>query len=439
MIELCAVGGYSHVGRNMTAIRYEDEVVILDMGLDLESYIEMTEHEDPFTLSRKDLMVSGAIPNDQPISEWRDKAIAIIPTHAHLDHLAAIPFMAKKYKNAQILCTPFCAAVLERIATDDKRQISNKIRVLSDNSTYQLSKNLRIEFINVTHSIPDTVIIVLHTPKGSVVYANDFKFDDYPTIGKPSNTKRLSELRDVKLLIMDSLYADRPGKTQSELVAKKQLGKIILEETKNDNVMIATTFSSHIARLKTLIEYIKKTNRKPLLLGRSLSRYTSAAQDAGITRFEEECEIIKYSSKIRKKLRKMSREDLYDYFIICSGHQAEPKATLTRIIHEDLINLRKEDVIIFSSSIIPSGNNENNREELEQQIRVKGARIYKDIHASGHASQDDHKKLISLVRPKHVIPSHADKEKTFIMMRNLQKWGCKNIHVLREGDFLRIN
>ena len=437
MLEICAIGGYQNVGRNMTAIKYNDEVVILDMGLDLERYIAYTEDEDPFSISSRQLMKAGAIPNDSIIDKWKDQVLAIIPTHAHLDHVGAIPFMSNKYKNAKILCTPFTAAVLERISIDDKRPINNKINVLSENSNYHLSKNIEIEFINITHSTPHTVVVVIHTPEGSVVYANDFKFDYNPLLGKKPNEKRLSELQDVKLLIMDSLYSDREGHTPGETWARDQLLKIFDENASKDNILITTTFSSHISRLKTLVDIAKRLRRTPIFLGRSLSKYALAAQEAGLARFEDECEIVRYSGKVKRAINRMKKVGLSKYFIICSGHQGEPKATLTKIIKRRLLELDNNDVVVFSSTIIPNEENYRNREELEGDIKSMGAKIFTDIHVSGHASRDDHKKLIELIKPSLVIPAHANEEKTQVMIDYCKKLGVLS-KSLKEGDFFTL-
>lgn len=437
MIEICTIGGYQNVGRNMTAVKYKEEVVIIDMGLDLEQYIEMTEDEDAYNLSTKQLAAAGAIPNDAGIKHWKDKVIAIIPTHAHLDHVGAIPFLSNKY-NCKILCTPFTASVIERISEDEKRPLSNKIRVMSVNSTYQLSQNINIEFINITHSTPHAVIVAVHTPEGTVVYANDFKFDDTPILGDAPNKKRLDELKNVKVLILDSLYSHMEGHTPSESVARDKLKEIIETYSKKDNIIIATTFSSHIARLKTLVELAKKVGRKPIFLGRSLSKYVYAAQDAGLVRFEDDCEIVKYSSKVKKALRRMNRDGANKYLIICSGHQAEPRATLTRMIGENLLNLDTNDVVIFSSTVIPNEINFRNREKLESEIKKTGATLFTNIHSSGHASQEDIKELIELVNPENIIPAHADIKRTADMGDFCKKWTNIKVITAKEGDFLEF-
>src|SRR3989338_6253494 len=171
MIEICAVGGYNEVGKNMTAVKVDDEVVIFDMGIHLDPYIRYTEDEDVHNITTAELLNVGAIPNDSVIEDWRKHVKAIIPTHAHLDHIGAIMFLSNKYK-APIICTPFTAEVIRTISTDDKITLKNKTTVLNANSTHNLTKNIKVEFINITHSTPQTVMVALHTKYGTIIYAN---------------------------------------------------------------------------------------------------------------------------------------------------------------------------------------------------------------------------------------------------------------------------
>ena len=438
MIEICSVGGYLEVGRNLTAVRYEDEVVLLDMGVHLENYITYTEDEDVHDVQYEDLQKVGAVPDISRIKSWLSQVKAIIPGHAHLDHIGAVPFLAKKF-NAPILLTPYSNAVLEQIVKDNKIVIPNKIRVLSDNSTFQLTKKLTIEFINVTHSIPDSVMVAIHTPKGTILYTGDYKFDPTPTLGKVTNMQRLKELKDVKLVIMDSLYSSRTGKTSSEMDAQKLLEETVLHNVSKQNGLIITTFSSHIARIKSIIALGRKLKRKTIFLGRSLSKYTQAAEDIGLVRFTDEVEIIKYSSQVRKRLAKLQREGKEKYLIVCTGHQAEKKAVLSKMLKKDFYNFSKNDVVVFSCTTIPQEPNITNRRLLEESLEAMQVRVYKDIHSSGHASQDDQKMLIDMIKPKYVMPFHCEREPAEILKNNIKKWSPETeVKILKEGDFFTI-
>ena len=190
-IQICAVGGYEEVGKNMTAVRVDDEVIILDLGIHLENYINYTEDQDLSKIYKEDLISINAVPDDSVIFKWKKMVKAIVPSHAHLDHLAAIPFFADAYDSPPVIATPFSCAVLKAIMRDNKTKIKSKIIELNPNSTYPVTENITLEFINVTHSTPQTVIVALHTKYGILMYACDFKLDNHPGLGKKPNYQRL--------------------------------------------------------------------------------------------------------------------------------------------------------------------------------------------------------------------------------------------------------
>ncbi len=443
MIEICAVGGYSEIGKNMTAVRIDDEVVILDMGIHLEPYIQYTNDEDLVDISASELRKVGAIPDDKVIKDWRPYVKAIIPTHAHLDHVGAIMFMGNKY-NAPILCTPFTAEVINTISKDEKIVLENDIKIMNVNSFYQISDNIKIEFINMTHSVPQTVMVAIHTKYGIIIYANDFKFDNHPLIGRKPNYERLEQLGNegVLGLICDSTRAHKAMKTPSEIVAKEMLRDVMIGTNAEGKAIIITTFSSHLARLKSIIEFGKKLNRKIVLLGRSLAKYVQAGENIGIIDFSKDVEIVKYGSKIKKKLNKISKKDKSKYLFVVTGHQGEPKATLSKMIKNEVsFHFDHEDHVIFSCTVIPSEINIKNREILENQLKSKHVRIFKDIHQSGHASREDLRDLINMTMPKHIIPAHGESMMKDALISLAEEKGYvkgKTAHLLQNGDHLKL-
>jgi len=180
MVEICTVGGYNEVGGNCTAIKIGNDVYILDLGLHLENYIKLTEDEDVVAASQKSLMSAGAVPDISAIDDWKSNVKMMLPTHAHLDHIGAIPFLGNSFKS-NVMCTPFTAEVLKGILTEDKIKLNSKVMSMSANSAFKASDEVKIEFIHVTHSTPHTVMIALHTKEGPSHEANDFKFDSTPT------------------------------------------------------------------------------------------------------------------------------------------------------------------------------------------------------------------------------------------------------------------
>jgi ribonuclease J len=440
MIQITAIGGYNEVGKNMTAVKIDDEIIVLDMGLHLESYIKFSDEggEDLIKVSRKQLRTIGAIPDDTVLKD-KNKVKAIIPTHAHLDHVGALIFMAKKYK-APIICTPFTHEVVRQISDDEKIKINNQFKILNVNSKIKLSNNITIEFINMTHSTPQTVMVAIHTKYGIIIYANDFKFDNNPIIGKKPNYKRLEELGEigVKALICDSTRARRMGKTPSELIAREMLRDVMLGVNSEGKSVIVTTFSSHIARLKSIVEFGKKMKREVIFLGRSLAKYSEAAENVGIINFSKEVEIVKYGNKIRKKLKQISKQP-DKYLLVVTGHQGEPKAALSKMAKNQMdFKFKPEDHVIFSCTVIPSKTNLDNRKLLEKELENKGIRIFKDIHASGHASREDLRDLLNLVKPEHIIPAHGDDSMKEALISLAKEKGNRKIHKLHNGDTITI-
>lgn len=442
-MKIHTIGGYNEVGKNMTAIEIGNEAVILDMGIHLESYIRYTEDEDIENLSTEELRRVGAIPDDSVIEDIRDKIKAIIPTHAHLDHVGAILYLSNKY-NAPIICTPFTAEVIKSIIKDEKINLRNQIKVLNINSTYRLSNNIKIEFINITHSIPQVVMVALHTKDGTLVYANDFKFDNHPIIGKKPNYERLRKLgkRGVKCLIVDSTRASEPVKTPSETVAKELLRDVLLGVDSRGKAVIITTFSSHLARLKSIIEFGHKMGRKIVLLGRSLAKYVEAGENIGIIKFSGQAEIVRYGKQIKRKLRQIEKEGPEKYLLVVTGHQGEPKSTLSKMAKKELkFKFRPEDHVIFSCTIIPSEINIINRKNLEEDLNNLRVRVFRDIHVSGHAAREDLRDLINMLNPQHIIPAHGNTDMKMSLANLAVEKGYKiekNIHILKNGENLII-
>jgi len=410
-VEICSVGGYNEVGKNCTAIKVDDEVILMDIGIHLESYIKYTQDEDVHDITAKELTAAGAIPDVSVIENWRKEVKAIIPTHAHLDHVGAIPYLGNKF-DAPVLCTPYTAAVLKTILKDEKINIRNDIKVLSPNSSYTLSKKLKVEFINMTHSTPQTVMVAVHTQYGVILYANDFKFDSFPTLGKKPNFERLKELgqKGILALICDSTYAETKAKTPSESVAKEMLKEVMLGTESKGKVVAITTFSSHLARLKSIIEFGKAMNRKILFLGRSLSKYVRAGEDINIIKFSKDANILRFRGQVSGQLKKVQKNP-GKYLLVMTGHQGEPKAVLSRMVRNEFpFKFQPEDHVIFSCKVIPTEINKENREKLENRLKNLGVRIFKDVHVSGHAAREDHRDLINMVKPKHIIPAHGEPE-----------------------------
>ena len=265
-VEIIAVGGYNEVGRNMTAVRCGKEIVIFDMGLRLDQ-IMIHEDAEVENMHSLDLIEMKAIPDDTIMNTVEGSVKAIVCTHGHLDHIGAIPKLAHRY-NAPIIGTPYTAKLIEQqIEGEKKFGVSNKVFALNAGSKYryEISKDLSLEFVNVQHSIIDTAMAVLHTPAGIIIYANDFKLDRTPVLGNPPDFTRLRELgkEGVLALIIESTNVRLPGRCPSERIAQKLVRDVMTSYEDEKCAMIVSTFSSHIARVKTIAECAHEIGRVP--------------------------------------------------------------------------------------------------------------------------------------------------------------------------------
>lgn len=429
VLEICAVGGYGEVGRNMTAVRVNNDVFILDMGLHMPNYIKFTEEEagDLQAYSVSDLMSAQAIPDDSVIADWKHLVKAIIVTHAHLDHLGAIPYLAKKYK-VPIYCTPFTGSVIRSIVKDQKIILSNPVKTIHPNSKIDLCPAVVLELISVTHSTPQSAVAVLHTSEGIIVYTNDFKLDNSPTLGQMPNYDALRALskKNVRVMIVDTLYADVEAKTASEKVAKELLTDALLRIDARGRAIVVSTFASHIARLKTISELGRKLHRKVVFIGRSLAKYVSAAEEAGLAQFSKQVEVVSFSSQAGRRLKKIMADGKDKFLLVVTGHQGEPKAILSKMATGLLpFSFDKDDYVVFSSNVIPTSVNQEHRARLEEILRQRGVRILKGLHTSGHGAEEDMRQMISLVKPKIVIPAHSDTHALEAFLHFSEKLGYK--------------
>lgn len=444
-MKIHAIGGYSEVGKNMTALETGDDVILFDSGLFLPAIVGVSEREKNPT--ERGLRAIGALPDDTYLERrgLASKVRALLVSHAHLDHVGAVQYNSYRYR-APVLGTPFTMEVLKVLLADSKKNIPNRIIPIRPNSSYVIKgrKNYRVEFINMTHSTLQTATIAVHTPEGIVLYANDYKLDNSPVLGDKPNYKRLKELAriGVKALIVDCLYASDDRKTPSERIARGLLEEVFFTTDNRNAGIIVTTFSSHIARLKSIAEFGRRLNRKPIFLGRSLMKYTTAANNVGQLPFRRDIQLMPYRRQLEKTL-KIVNKNKRDYLIVCTGHQGEPGSILDRMSRDEMpLKISNRDHIIFSSKTIPTPINELNREQLEKRLRKKNARIFDNIHVSGHGGREDLRDLINLVKPEHVIPSHGDLRKLSEGARLATEMGYKidkTVHLMQNGKCLELH
>lgn len=443
-IKLFGIGGFSEVGRNMVALKIDNEVIIIDMGLFIPKILGIEEERtSKQSLNRELLIKLEAIPDDSVLDDYKDNVKAIILGHCHLDHIGAIPYLAPRY-NCPIYGSPFTIQVLKNSLAEDKLGIPNDLIAINPGSGFKISENISVDFINLTHSTLQTVAVVIKTRYGKIVYANDFKLDNNPIVGKQpdyDSLKNLGKKGEVLALICDSLYAHDESKTPSEKVAREMLTDVLLGIDNKGHAVIVTTFASHVARLKSITDLGRQMNRSVVFMGRSMRKYVNAAETLKLASFSNRVKILSYRDQIKKELKKIERSR-GKYLIVCTGNQGEPNSTLVRIANgEYQFKFLSEDQVIFSSRTIPAKENIENRAKLEAKLKTKKVRIFKDIHVSGHAAKEDLRDFIDMVKPKILIPMQGDYE----ILNNLAILGeemgyskSKNIFLLQDSESIDL-
>ena len=449
-MEVCTIGGFEQVGKNMTAVKVKDDVIIFDAGIYLPAIIEIQEEESHERIyNEKDLRRIGALPDDLVLDKygWTNKVKAIVIGHAHLDHLGALPYLVHRYPQAEIIATPFTMAVLDEILEGEKIFIKNRRRIVKEDSTYVLngsSGQIKMEFIHATHSTLQCVFIAMHTSEGTFFYALDFKFDNYPIIGDPPRYNKLRELgrKGIKVLVLDALYSKLERKTPSERIARNMVEDAMSSVRDRNAAFIVTTFSSHISRLKSIVDFGKKTGRQIIFVGRSLYKYTNAAIKVGQCPFKKDIAMMKYRKQVDSFLGKVEK-NRGKYLIVCTGHQAEPGSILDRIVKDETpLKLREGDNIVFCSSVIPDPVNINARERMDKRLRKKGVRIQTDVHVSGHGAREDMRDLVNMLKPEHVIPAHGSLQQETPLIELVGELGYKfgeTSHLSPNGKILRFD
>ncbi len=444
-IEIATIGGYEEVGRQMTAVRAGDDVVIFDMGLNL-SKVLLHDNVETEKLHSLDLIDMGAIPDDRVMSDLEGDVKAIVPTHGHLDHIGAISKLAHRY-NAPIVASPFTIELVkQQIQGEEKFGVENDLMKMSAGETMQLSDEVELEFVNVTHSIIDAINPVVHTPEGAIVYGLDKRMDHTPVLGDPIDMKRFREIGregpGVLAYIEDCTNAGRKGRTPSESVARRHLKDVLYSIEDYDGGIVATTFSSHIARVKSLVEFAEDIGRTPVLLGRSMEKYSGTAERLNFVDFPEDLGMFGHRKSVDRTFKRIMKEGKENYLPIVTGHQGEPRAMLTRMGRgETPYQLDDGDKVVFSARVIPEPTNEGQRYQSERLLKMQGARIYDDVHVSGHLREEGHYQMLKALQPQNVIPAHQDMKGFAPYVDLCESQGYRlgrDLHVTRNGNLIQL-
>ncbi|WP_254863151.1 ribonuclease J [Halovivax gelatinilyticus] len=445
-IEIATIGGYEEVGRQMTAVRAGNDVVIFDMGLNL-SQVLIHDNVETERMHSLDLIDMGAIPDDRVMSDLEGDVQAIVPTHGHLDHIGAISKLAHRY-NAPVVATPFTIELVkQQIEGEQKFGVENDLIKMDPGESMTIGDHgVELEFVNVTHSIIDAINPVLHTPEGAIVYGLDKRMDHSPVIGDPIDMERFREIgredEGVLCYIEDCTNANKKGRTPSESVAREHLRDVLYSMEDYDGGIVATTFSSHISRVTSLVEFAEDIGRQPVLLGRSMEKYSGTAERLDFVDFPSDLGMFGHRKSVDRTFKRIMNEGKENFLPVVTGHQGEPRAMLTRMARgETPYELDDGDKVVFSARVIPEPTNEGQRYQAEKLLGMQGARIYDDIHVSGHLNQEGHYQMLDALQPQNVIPAHQDLKGLSGYVNLCENEGYKmgrDVHVSRNGNLIKL-
>lgn len=410
---IIALGGLGEVGKNMYVVTHKNEILIVDAGV-------MFPTEDL-------LGVDAVIQDVTYLKQNEDKIVGLIITHGHEDHIGGIPYLLQSLRIPKIYAPKIAADLINKKLMDQNIKYQ-EVEIINSDSMIK-TKYFELEFVNTTHSIPDSYAVAIHTPNGTIFETGDFKFDLTP-IGPMADLHKMAEIskRGVKILMSDSTNALSPGFSTSESMVDEALESIV---SKHPARIIIATFASNIYRIKHIVETCRRHNRKIVVFGRSMETTIELAMNNGL--IEDKTVIIDYNKA--KTLKKN------EVCILCTGSQGEPLAALSRIangVHKQ-ITLMPDDLVVFSSNPIPGNANSVNR--VINKLYLKGVHVFtnsefSDIHASGHGKQEEQKLMLRLIKPEYFMPCHGEyrmlkKHADLGVMCGIPK---ENIFICKNGD-----
>ena len=416
-VKIIPLGGLEQIGMNITAIEYEDTIVVIDCGLSFP--------EDEM------LGIDLVIPDVTYLKENADRVKGLVVTHGHEDHIGAIPYVENEI-NMPIYATKLTMGLIENKLREHDNINNIKRKIVKHGQIINLGC-FRIEFIRTNHSIVDAAALAIYTPAGIIIHTGDFKVDYTPVFGEVIDLPRFGELgkKGVLALMADSTNVERPGYTQSEKTVGKTFDNLFADN--REHRIIIATFASNVDRVQQIINSAYKYGRKVVVEGRSMVNIIQTASELG------------YISIPDNTLIEIERVKDYpdeQLVLITTGSQGENMAALSRIaasIHNK-ISIKPGDVVIFSSHPIPG--NEKAVFKVINELEMKGAHvIFQDTHVSGHACQEELKLMYALTKPKYAIPVHGEYRHLKRHAELAVEMGIpkENVKILSTGDVLELS
>ena len=418
-LKIIPLGGLGEVGKNMTAYEFNREILIVDAGI-------MFPHNDM-------IGIDYIIPDYQYLMDKADKVVGIVITHGHEDHIGAIHHLLKDIP-APVYATPLTLGLIEGKLVRNNAAAKVSLNKVKAGGSVEIGP-FKVEFFHVCHSIPDAVGLGITTPAGLVIHMSDFKFDHTPVDNWPTDYAKLAEFsrRGVDVLLSDSTNAERAGWTPSEKVIGPAFDKVFTEAKGR---VIVATFASLISRVQQVADAAARHGRKMALAGTSMIDNVKIARRLGYLDIPDSL-LVPIDQALQMQDHKVT--------IMCTGSQGEPSSIVGRLSAgtNRQFDLKPGDTVVLSSHPIP-GNEETISKTINRLLQ-RGAEVIYDaiapIHVSGHASQEEQKLLINLVRPKHFIPIHGE-------LRHLKRHGklavevgvpAENVVVVENGHIVELS
>ena len=420
VLEIIPLGGIGEFGMNCMAVRYGDEMLILDAGM---GFPEETSYG-----------VDVSIPNFNFLDEYRDDITAIVLTHGHEDHLGALPYLLKKF-NVPVYCSHFTAGLAESKLEEHDLLGNVLIHRVEPRDVVDIGV-FSVEFIRVSHSLVDCFSLGIKSPVGTIIHTGDYKVDETPVIGEPIDLRSFRRYGQdgVLALLSDSTNATVPGRTPSERAVIPAFEEIFSEAKGR---IIVAAFASSIHRLQIVLDVAQQFNRHVCVLGRSMQKNVEVADRLGYLDIPDGLLVSLNDAKL------MSDRDVV---LLVTGSQGESRAALSQMATQSYkgLTIEEGDTVVLSARIIPG--NERLISRMIGFIYKRGANIIEEkrrlVHVSGHASQEDIRIMTEAVRPKFVVPIHGEyrmlfRHKEFV--KNHLGYAEENIILIENGDVLELD
>ena len=418
-LKIIPLGGLDEIGKNITVFEYGNEIVLVDCGLEFP--------EDDM------LGVDLVIPDVTYLEKNKDKIKGMVVTHGHEDHIGAIPYVLKQI-NIPIYATKLTIGLIKNKLEEHKLLASTKLVTVEQGQTINFG-NIKVEFIRSSHSIPDSVMLAIHTPVGVVLHTGDFKVDFTPIDDQVMDLGRIAELgnKGILALMSDSTNSERKGYTMSERTIGEVFDRLFQNNKKR---IVVATFASNVHRVQQIVNSAEKYGRKIAVCGRSMINMIETAREIGYINAPE-------NMFIDIDMIKNYTDD--QLVIITTGSQGETMSALTRMAageHKKVV-ITPNDMVIISATPIP-GNEKLVSNVINDLMQIGAEVIYsalENVHVSGHACQEEQKLIIRLARPKYFIPVHGEYRQLKAHAETAKEMGIpsENIFILENGKTLELN